>query len=56
VIKAADRAQPMGNNERFNVEGCDPGSVHEDYSMLGKGHIDSMDPEVVLKIVEAIEP
>jgi pimeloyl-ACP methyl ester carboxylesterase len=45
----------VGNNERFYFEGCDPGFVHEDYNMLGKGHIDSMDAEVVLKIVEAIK-
>jgi hypothetical protein len=45
----------VGNNERFYYEGCDAGFVHEDYNMLGKGHIDAMDAEVVLKIVEAIK-
>lgn len=45
----------LGNNERFYFEGCDPGWVHEDYNMLGKGHIDSMDAEVVRKIVEQIK-
>jgi hypothetical protein len=45
----------IGNNEYFFYDGCDPGFVHEDYNMLGKGHIDSMDAEVVLKIVESIK-
>ena len=45
----------LGNNERYYYEGCNPGFVHEDYNMLGKGHIDSMDQEVVLKIVEQIK-
>jgi hypothetical protein len=45
----------LGNNERFHFEGCDPGWVHEDYNMLGKGHIDSIDNEVVLKIVEQVK-
>ena len=45
----------VGNNEYRHFAGCSPGFVHEDYHMLGKGHIDSMDPEVVEKIVDAIK-
>jgi hypothetical protein len=45
----------VGNNEYFHFADCDPGWVHEDYHMLDKGHIDSMDPEVVEKIVDAIK-
>ena len=45
----------VGNNERYYWDGCDPGWVHEDWLMLGKGHIDSMDAEVVLHIVEQIK-
>jgi hypothetical protein len=44
----------VGNNERFYFEGC-KGFVHEDYHMLGKGHIDNMDQEVVKSIVDAIK-
>jgi hypothetical protein len=46
---------PVGNNEYRHFAGCMPGWVHEDYNMLGKGHIDSMDQEVVKKIVDAIK-
>jgi hypothetical protein len=45
----------LGNNEYFHFADCDPGWVHEDYHMLDKGHIDSMDAEVVEKIVDAIK-
>ena len=45
----------LGNNERRYYEGCQPGFVHEDYNMLGKGHTDSMDQEVVKSIVDAIK-
>jgi hypothetical protein len=45
----------VGNNEYRHFADCSPGFVHEDYMMIGKGHIDSMDPEVVEKIVEAIK-
>jgi hypothetical protein len=47
--------EAVGNNEYRHFADCDPGFVHEDYHMLGKGHIDSMDPEVVEKIVDAIK-
>jgi hypothetical protein len=47
--------EAVGNNEYRHFAGCTPGWVHEDYHMLGKGHIDSMDPEVVEKIVDAIK-
>lgn len=45
----------VGNNERRYYEGCQPGWVHEDYHMLGKGHIDSIDQEVVKQIVTSIK-
>jgi hypothetical protein len=47
--------EAVGNNEYRHFAGCSPGWVHEDYHMLGKGHIDSMDAEVVEKIVDAIK-
>ena len=47
--------EALGNNEYRHFAGCSPGWVHEDYNMLGKGHIDNMDPEVVEKIVNAIK-
>jgi pimeloyl-ACP methyl ester carboxylesterase len=47
--------EKIGNNERYYWDGCDPRWVHEDWLMLGKGHIDSMDAEVVQKIVERIK-
>ena len=45
----------VGNNERYYWDGCDPGWVHEDWNMLGKGHIDAMDAEVVQHIIEKIK-
>jgi hypothetical protein len=45
----------VGNNEYRHFADCSPGFVHEDYMMIGKGHIDSMDAEVVEKIVDAIK-
>jgi hypothetical protein len=47
--------EPVGNNEYRHFAGCSPGWIHEDYHMLGKGHIDNMDAEVVEKIVDAIK-
>lgn len=47
--------EKVGNNDHWHYDGCDPGFVHEDYNMLGKGHTDSIDAEVVLKIVESIK-
>ena len=47
--------ESLGNNEHRYFAGCDPSFVHEDYHMLGKGHIDNMDPEVVESIVNAIK-
>jgi hypothetical protein len=47
--------EAVGNNEYRHYAGCDPAFVHEDYMMTGKGHIDSMDMEVVQSIVEAIK-
>lgn len=47
--------EKVGNNERRYFDGCSPGWVHEDYNMLGKGHIDFMDAEVVERIVESIK-
>jgi len=47
--------EKLGNNDYYYFEGCNRGWVHEDYEMLGKGHIDSMDEVVVKKIVESIK-
>jgi hypothetical protein len=47
--------EALGNNEYRHYAGCSPGWVHEDYHMLGKGHIDNMDAAVVEKIVNAIK-
>ena len=44
----------LGNNEQRLWPDCDPGYVHSTYRMLGKGHIDSMDAEVVKSIVDLI--
>jgi hypothetical protein len=45
----------VGNNERRYFDGCDPGWVHDDYLMTGKGHTDFMDQEVVKKILDTIK-
>jgi hypothetical protein len=45
----------VGNNRHRHYDGCDPGWVHSDYFMLGKGHTDAIDDEVVLSIVEEIK-
>jgi hypothetical protein len=47
--------EPVGNNEYRYFSGCKPGFAHEDYMMTGKGHTNSMDMEVVKKIVDAIK-
>jgi hypothetical protein len=47
--------EALGNNEYRHFAGCAADWVHEDYQMLGKGHIDNMDPEVVENIVNAIK-
>ena len=44
----------LGNNEQKLWPDCDPGFVHSTYRMLGKGHIDSMDAEVVKSIVDLV--
>jgi len=45
----------IGNNKYLYFSGCDNGWAHEDFEMLGKGHIDSMDPEVVEHIADTIK-
>ncbi len=45
----------LGNNRHRYFANCDPGWVHSDYFMLGKGHIDSIDAEVVESIVTEIK-
>jgi hypothetical protein len=45
----------IGNNEHRFFAGCDPAWVHDDYNMLGKGHTDFMDQEVVKKILDTIK-
>ncbi|MDH5670656.1 MAG: hypothetical protein OEZ06_00810 [Myxococcales bacterium] len=45
----------VGNNRHRWHANCDPGWVHSDYLMLGKGHIDNIDAEVVQSIVEEIK-
>lgn len=45
----------VGNNERRYFDGCDPGWVHEDWRMLGKGHIDSLDREVLESIIGSVK-
>jgi hypothetical protein len=47
--------EKIGNNDYYHFAGCKKGWVHEDYEMLGKGHIDNMDEVVVKKIVESIK-
>jgi hypothetical protein len=47
--------EKIGNNDYRYFEGCDQGWVYEDYEMLGKGHTDNMDQEVVKKILDAIK-
>jgi hypothetical protein len=45
----------VGNNRHRYFASCDPGWVYSDYFMLGKGHTDAIDDEVVLSIVEEIK-
>jgi hypothetical protein len=45
----------VGNNRHRYFANCDPGWVYSDYFMLGKGHTDAIDDEVVLSIVEEIK-
>lgn len=45
----------IGNNERRYWDGCDRAWVHEDWHLLGKGHIDAIDDEVVLSIIESVK-
>jgi len=44
----------VGNNVHDVWPACNPGFVHANYLMLGKGHSDSMDAEVVLQIADEI--
>ncbi|MDD9945770.1 MAG: hypothetical protein OXU20_32300 [Myxococcales bacterium] len=47
--------QSIGDNEFRHFQGCDPGWLHDDYHMLEKGHIDAMDDELVLHMIERIK-
>ena len=45
----------LGNNRHRFFEGCDPGWVHSDYFMLGKGHVEVIDDVVVVSILDEIK-
>jgi hypothetical protein len=51
----ADGPEMLGNNKYLHFSGCNKGWAHEDYEMLGKGHIDNIDPEIVQHIIETIK-
>jgi hypothetical protein len=44
----------VGNNIETHWPNCSPGFVHANYLMLGKGHADYIDPEVVTRIGDLI--
>jgi hypothetical protein len=45
----------VGNNVETHWPDCDPGFAHANYFMLGKGHSDYMDAEVVKRIGDLIK-
>jgi hypothetical protein len=49
-----EQTNMVGNNVETYWPDCNPGFVHSNYLMLGKGHIDYMDPEVVERIADLI--
>jgi hypothetical protein len=51
---SAPQTLKLGNNEQTLWPDCQPGFVHSNYLMLGKGHADFMDPEVVKSIADLI--
>jgi hypothetical protein len=51
---AAPQEIKLGNNEQTLWPDCQPGFVHANYFMLGKGHADYMDAEVVESIADLI--
>lgn len=51
----AQGPEMLGNNRYLHFLGCGPGWAHEDYEMLGKGHVDNMDAIVVKNIADTIK-
>jgi hypothetical protein len=51
---SAPQTLKLGDNEQTLWPDCQPGFVHSNYLMLGKGHADFMDPEVVKSIADLI--
>jgi hypothetical protein len=51
----APQTNMVGNNVETLWSGCNPGFAHANYLMLGKGHSDYMDAEVVTKIGDLIK-
>lgn len=49
-----EQTNMVGNNVETYWPDCNPGFVHANYFMLGKGHIDYMDAEVVERIADLI--
>ncbi|MDD9933199.1 MAG: alpha/beta hydrolase, partial [Myxococcales bacterium] len=50
----AEQTNMVGNNTETHWPGCNPGFVHANYVMLGKGHSDYMDAVVVERIADLI--
>ncbi|MBN1654718.1 MAG: hypothetical protein JXA30_13185 [Deltaproteobacteria bacterium] len=51
----AQQQETLGNNTHMFWPNCSPDFVHANHLMLGKGHIDYMDAELVESIVDWIK-
>jgi pimeloyl-ACP methyl ester carboxylesterase len=51
----AEMTTKLGNNDQTLWPNCQPGFVHANYLMFGKGHADYMDDVVVKSIVDLIK-